>query len=177
VHTASIAPFSVGVFLIIVGVALDGSKGSLRDITRVFLIIVGVALYWMILAANYRMYVPQSESAIWLAVIVGFLWGIFLWFFPKSKKYLRWIRSKKYLQWAGRMKGLLWITFVPSALSTAISLVWFAWIFREGNIIGLHKAHMRDVLFFSFAITLSYAPLVVAGIKTVLGKQFADVES
>lgn len=155
VHAASIAPFSIGIFMII----------------------VGVALYWMILAANHRMPVPQSTLAIWLAVAIGLLWGLLLWVCSTSKKYLRWVRSKKRLRWAGRMKGMLWITFAPSAFSTAISLIWFASIFKEGNTIRLHKVRDQDILFFCFAIALSYAPLVVAAIRTMPVKQFADVES
>jgi hypothetical protein len=113
----------------------------------------------MILAANYRMPVPQSGWAIWLPVITVSVLGVILYFLPISKK------------------CLLWIAFAPSALSTVISLVWFAWIFKEGDIVRLHKARIQDIWFFSVAITLSYAPLVVAGIQTMLGKQFADGES
>jgi hypothetical protein len=155
VHAASITPFSVGIFLII----------------------LGVALYWMILAACYRMPVPQSALAISLAVLMGLLWGGLLWVLPEPNKYSRWISSKKRLRWTGRMEGLLLLTFAPSAFSATLSLIWFAWIFSEGNTIHLHKARNQDIWFFCIAIALSYAPLVVAAIKTMLGKQFADVES
>jgi hypothetical protein len=154
VHVASMAPFS----------------GS------VFLVIVIAAIYWMILAGYYRMPVHQSGWAIWVSIIIGFLWGSLFYFFIKSKGYLRWIRSKKYLRWTGTMKGLLWLTFTPSALATAVSLVWVAWIFKEGDTIRLHQARIQDIWFFSLAITHSYAPLVVVGIKTMQGKLFADAE-
>lgn len=132
VHAASLAPISVGVFL---------------------LIVCG-AVYWMILAANYRMFVPQSGWAIWSPVIVASALGAILYFLPISKK------------------CLLWTAFAPSALSTIISLVWFASIFKKGDTGRLHNARIQDIWFFSLAITFSYASLVVAGIKTVLGKQF-----
>jgi hypothetical protein len=137
VHVASLAPISVGVFL---------------------LIICG-AVYWMILGASYRMFVPQGGWAVWSSVIIASALGAVLYFLPVSKR------------------CLLWTAFAPSALSTVISLVWFAWIFKEGDTARLHKARIQDIWFFSLAITFSYAPLVVAGIKTVLGKQFADGES
>ncbi|HLL69782.1 MAG TPA: hypothetical protein VK363_00020 [Pyrinomonadaceae bacterium] len=133
VHAASLAPISVGVFLVI----------------------IVVSLYWMILAANYRMYLPQSGWATWSPVIIVSVLGVIFYFLPVSKE------------------CLLWVAFAPSALSTAISLVWFAWIFKEGDTIRLQKARIQDIWFFSLAISLSYTPLVVAVIKTVLGKQFA----
>lgn len=126
----------------------------------IFLVIVVVALYWLTLAGYYRMSVPQNGRAIWVPILIGFLWGGLLWFFSKSKRYLRPM-----------------VIFAPSALSTVISLIWFAWIFKEGDATRLYGARMKDIWFFSFALTLSYAPLVVAVIKTMLEKQFADVES
>jgi NADH:ubiquinone oxidoreductase subunit 6 (subunit J) len=130
VHAESLAPISVGVFLVI----------------------VVVALYWMILAGYYRMAAPGNGYAIWLPILVGILCGSLLCFFPKSPEHL------------------LWVTFMPSALSTVVSMVWFASIFKKGDTLSLHKAHIQDVWFFSLAITLSYAPLVVVGLKTICGK-------
>lgn len=136
VDAASLAPISVGVFLVI----------------------VAVAVYWMILAAKYRVPVSQSGRATWSSIIILSELGVILYSLPISNEWL------------------LCIAFAPSALSTVISLVWFSWIFKEGNAIRLHKARNQDIWFFSLAISLSYTPLVVAGIKIMLGKQFAAGE-
>lgn len=156
VHAVSLAPISVGVFWII----------------------ILAALYWMIIAAKHRMPMPQSVFATRArmpyflkecfvrssvcatssSIIIALVLGVILYCQQISNEYL------------------LWIVFAPSALSMVISLVWFVWIFKEGDTIRLDKARIQDIWFFSLAITLSYAPLVVAGIKIVLCKQFADGE-
>lgn len=121
----------------------------------IFLVIAIVAIYWAILAAYYRISLPQGGWAIWLPLFVAVVVGVILCSISITNK------------------AWLWIAFTPSAFSTLASLVWFAWIFKEGNIDRLHGARIPDIWFFSFAITLSYAPLVVAGIKIMLGKEFA----
>jgi hypothetical protein len=133
VLVASLAPISVGVFLLI----------------------VFCLVYWMILAAEFRMPVPHSGWAIWPAIVIAVLSILLLCRLNIPQKYM------------------LLITFAPSALTVVISLVWFAWIFREGDTSRLHNARLPDIIFFSFAVTISYSTLIVAGIKIMLGKEIA----
>jgi uncharacterized protein with PQ loop repeat len=126
---------------------------SIKPISfTVFGLIVFGAFCWMILASNYRMPVPHSGRAIVLPLIIGLVLGLILYFLLISKRYL------------------LWATFIPIVIFTVASLLYFAWIFKDGSKARLRKARIRDIYFFSSAITISYASLVVASIRTMLDK-------
>lgn len=130
VHAASLAPISVGVFL---------------------LVTVGVVC-WMILAAYHRMSDRRMSKtgrcwAIWAPLSGVSALGCILYFLPVSKE------------------CLLLMAFAPSALSTVFSFGWFAWVFKKNDRARLNEARIGDIWFFSFAVTCSYVPLVVAGLK------------
>jgi hypothetical protein len=143
------------VFFALMLLPLSSGKVHLESIKPIsiglFFPIVAGALYWAILAGKYRMRVSGRERAIWRSIITGLIWGIILYLLPISE---RWF---------------LWLTFAPSALLTIISLAWFAWIFKDGHSISLKKARIQEIWFFSLSITISYASLVAAAIKTMSG--------
>lgn len=121
-----------------------------------FLLITFGAAYWMVLAAYHRVPVAGSGWAIWSPLALGSVLGFVVYLLPLSKS------------------CMLWIAFTPSAISTFASLVGFAWIFKEGDKARLLKACIQDIWFFSSVISFSYAPLVVAGIRTMLDVKFTD---
>jgi hypothetical protein len=128
VHIASLAPISVGVFVLV----------------------IAVAVYWMILAGKRRMDVPRCGKAIWVPLAVACAAGFTLCLLPIPKR------------------CLLLIAFAPSTLSTVFSLGWFATIFRKDDTLRLHEPRIQDMWFFSVAINITYAALVVAGLKTMM---------
>lgn len=124
---------------------------SIKPISILFFIIVAGALYWAILAGKYRMRVPGGECAMWLSISIGVVCGFVLYKLPLPNKVF------------------LWVTFAPSALVTIVSLTWFAWIYKDGTSANLKKAKFQEACFFSLAVSLSYAALVAAAIKTMSG--------
>jgi hypothetical protein len=150
---ASVNIFVAVVLVLFASVLLPLSSGRVPSATitpisfGLFGLIVAGALYWMILAAKYRMPVPGNTWAIVAAVVLGIVWAIVL---------LKTRRSEKYF---------LVPIFGPSVLTTVLSLVFFAWIFKEGDIERLQRPRIGDIYFFALAISVSYASLVVAGIK------------
>lgn len=130
---------------------LPGVDGAKRISFVVFLFVISGALFWMYLAANYRMSVVERRRAIIEAICIGLLWASFL--------------SGVYLLEFERL--LLWLTFIPITAATVGSLAYFAWSFKHSSEACSRKVGFWDILFFGSAITVSYASLVVAGIRTM----------
>lgn len=106
----------------------------------------------MVLAADHRMSDHGMSKthrclAVWAPLIGVSTLGFILYFVPMSKE------------------CLLLMAFAPSVLSTVFSFGWFAWVFRKSDRERLNEAHIGDIWFFSLAVTCSYAPLVLAGLK------------
>jgi hypothetical protein len=145
VHTPSLAPILIAVFLII----------------------AAVILLWLILAVNYRLRVAGSDGIIWKSLVVGGVWLLVLLCFPP--KLLRSFKENSVLKWVKNRCGhcSLWLTFTPSLLSTAGSLSCFAWIFSEGDPCHFREITHCDIWLFSLAIAVSYASLIAGGIKII----------
>lgn len=116
-----------------------------------FFLIVAGAIYWAVLAGTYRMRVKGSKRAIIIAAFCGSISFVALLAIPLSNNWL------------------LWLAFAPSALVTAVSLAWFAWIFKDGTVDSLREARIKEIRFFSISIIVSYASLLAAGFKTMFG--------
>lgn len=138
------------------------SRGDVRisPIYSIIFVSVGIGtLLWMILASQFRMPMSESLRAILIAIASGLAWGLFLNIIPVTND------------------RLLMLTFLPIVLATVLSFVNFAWIFKDSNKackrtffkngykLRTSKVCFYDVCFFGSAVTVSYASLVVAGIK------------
>jgi hypothetical protein len=135
----------------------------------IFVLVGGGALIWMFLASKHRMPLPETESrkAIRVTACLSVAWLMFLiilsFFVPLS------------------MKLLLPLIFLPSVVGTAVSLFYFALIFKksdealsavdfeDGSKYLSPEVIPRDIKFFGLAVITSFASLVVAGLKIVLG--------
>jgi len=142
----------------------------------VFVIVVLAALYWMVLGVLYRIDV-NSGLAIFLPIGIGIVFCLILCFFPLPNKSCWWLMvfcwwwlmfipiylTLVFLLYYFGKKIFLWLTFSPIVLFIALSLFYFTWIFKDGNNASIPEA--CDVWFISFAISLSYAPLVAAAVN------------
>jgi hypothetical protein len=156
---ASLNIFIASILVLFALMLLPTSSGkvhaaSLAPISGGICLLVTFGLVgWMVLAAYHRMSVLGRDLAVWVPLGGVSALGVILYFLPVSKE------------------CLLLMAFAPSALSTVISFGWFAVIFKKSERVRLDQARIQDIWFFSFAVTCSYAPLVVAGLKIVVGEQ------
>lgn len=147
----------IGILLVLFALmllpTLSGKVDAARPISiTVFGLVLFGAFCWMVLAAIYRMPVPKGWLAVSIAIILGIVWGGFLYRYDVSDP------------------DFLWATFTPIVILTVISLLYFALIFKNCGKSCIRKVHLRDIEFFSLAISISYASLVVASIKLMSSK-------
>jgi len=170
---ASTNIFTATILVLFALVLIPASSGRVHApslapiLTAVFLIIAGVILFWLILAVNYRLRVAGSDGIIWICLDLG---GIWLWvLLCLPSKLLRSFKEISALKWVKERCGhcSLWLTFTPSLLSTAVSLICFAWVFSEGDPDQLREITHLDIWLFSLAIAVSYASLIAGGIKKI----------
>lgn len=181
----------VSVILVLFAIVLlPAAKGTARNILPVYFMIFasvgGGTLYWMYLASKFRVPVNKSWIPITLSGVAGLIWGFSFGFgikFPGGA-----IDPK-----VPTTGSLLLITFTPIVMFIVATLVYFASIFKRGNqarrprfVIGrrsnnffprLYKDGSKarnpevsrfDIGFFGCAVTISYASLIVAGVKLLL---------
>jgi hypothetical protein len=144
----------IAIALVLFGLTLLPAASNLPDAASIrlisFLIFVAVlagASYWMCLAAVHRM--EGSWGAILPAGIVGAAWAFFLYLFQSHKNWV------------------LGLTFVPIVLISVILLIYFASIFKNSHRVPAREVGPGDIRFFTIAITLSYASLLVAAVRTM----------
>lgn len=136
------------------------NASSMKGISFViFILVVAGALWWMILAAKHRMRVngfkitlrkPLIIGSGWLCLLFGFLVVAFLFGFFEVAKML-----------------LLWFTFIPITLITVATLVYFASSLKDSEEAISRDVNITDIHLFGTSITISYASIIVAGIRTM----------
>lgn len=118
----------------------------------VFGFVLGGSFCWMILAAVYRMPVRRGGLAAVVGIAAGVLWGLFLCGYKTPTE------------------DFLCPTFTPIVILTVFLLIYFALIFKGCGKTHPRTVYLREICFFSLAVTTSYASLVVASIKIVRGR-------
>lgn len=132
----------------------------------IFIIVVAGASYWVFLAAFHRTPVDgtfrdpgksKTKVAVKLAIGVFLFWTAFLWLV-------------KLLVDATENDWLLAGTFIPIVLITGVTLVCFVRCLKDSQEAPNRNLSFRLVVFFGASISLSYACLVFAGIRAMLGE-------
>jgi len=125
----------------------------------IFATVVLGALCWMFLAAFHRTRlkgtfrrIPAKRTwgVVYSAIGTVLAVATALWLIQTYNKNL-----------------LLGFTFIPIALTTGASLLYFAIIFKNSHEAYNRELRLGEICFFSSAITLSYTCLVFAGIRAM----------